>query len=171
MTSGVPLNLLGSNAEKILVGGEHTSRVLREIGAMMALDVITNNCDRLPLVWSNRGNQGNIYFSENGPHAVSIDSKIVPIDAEKSKTLYENYTKRVVELLAVRNFVENLLVDWYEQAVAKNPLVEIAAFRSVRDSIMSCTGCDIQREGIIEVEISVKFQTPIFYVSDASWIP
>lgn len=36
---------------------------LRELGLMLLLDVLLNNGDRLPLIWKNRGNPGNVMFS------------------------------------------------------------------------------------------------------------
>jgi hypothetical protein len=36
---------------------------LRELGRLLALDAVLNNSDRLPLMWNNQGNAGNIMAS------------------------------------------------------------------------------------------------------------
>jgi hypothetical protein len=41
-----------------------TEHRLRDIGLLCALDLFTNNFDRLPTIWKNAGNLGNIRISE-----------------------------------------------------------------------------------------------------------
>eukprot|EP00403_Amphidinium_massartii_P020051 CAMPEP_0178411620 /NCGR_PEP_ID=MMETSP0689_2-20121128/21586_1 /TAXON_ID=160604 /ORGANISM="Amphidinium massartii, Strain CS-259" /LENGTH=522 /DNA_ID=CAMNT_0020032827 /DNA_START=80 /DNA_END=1644 /DNA_ORIENTATION=+ len=58
----------------------------KDLGRLMAFDVLINNFDRMPLVWSNEGNLANIMLSqlagndaEEAPVIVGIDQKISPI--------------------------------------------------------------------------------------------
>ena len=44
---------------------------LRQIGKVMALDVLVNNCDRFPLIRSHQGNAGNLMLNASD-EAVSI---------------------------------------------------------------------------------------------------
>lgn len=98
-------------SEKILHHSDEKigAKVLKEIGRLVALDVITNNSDRLPLVWPNQGNISNVMFAERGPTVISIDAKIIPIDSDKRKDLYDVYAKRVCEVLQVTTSVIILL--------------------------------------------------------------
>jgi hypothetical protein len=49
--------------------------VLRFLGAVAAFDMMINNFDRLPCIWDNRGNPGNIMFTGDG-HPNSIDNMV-----------------------------------------------------------------------------------------------
>lgn len=51
---------------------------LRKIGAILALDVLVNNVDRLPLIWDHQGNPGNLMFDEHfNPVSIGITLLIV----------------------------------------------------------------------------------------------
>jgi len=44
------------------LNSEWSQRVLNDLGLLMALDVFINNWDRIPIIWENKGNPGNILF-------------------------------------------------------------------------------------------------------------
>jgi hypothetical protein len=59
--------------------------VLRAIGRIMALDVFTNNWDRIPLIHDNMGNFGNVILQqpeENVAILVAIDNAMTGIRKE-----------------------------------------------------------------------------------------
>jgi len=39
---------------------------LKELATLLALDVLTNYCDRLPFIWDNPGNSGNLMVTSAG---------------------------------------------------------------------------------------------------------
>lgn len=62
----------GDRASEIFGGGglsENGRSRLRELGRILALDVLCNNGDRFPLIWDNRGNPGNLMLAR-GPGKV-----------------------------------------------------------------------------------------------------
>jgi Actin-fragmin kinase, catalytic len=62
LAEGRPLCALGPHLGSLLCVHTHTGRErLRAIGRVCALDVLCNNWDRLPLIWSNDGNLDNIF--------------------------------------------------------------------------------------------------------------
>jgi hypothetical protein len=82
------------------------ARILREIGAICAFDVLCNNTDRLPLLANNRGNPDNIMLpllsdlddDETAP-VVAIDNTITCIDAFAHADQVGFYCCHVVLLL------------------------------------------------------------------------
>mmetsp|Transcript_8675 Transcript_8675/g.12944 ORF Transcript_8675/g.12944 Transcript_8675/m.12944 type:complete len:437 (-) Transcript_8675:111-1421(-) len=66
---------------------------LRQVGGIMALDVVLNNFDRLPFIWDNKGNAENIFYSDG--KMVAIDNRIV---CPTSKSAREKHLERVEAL-------------------------------------------------------------------------
>lgn len=82
--------------------GAHGKRILRFCGSLLVFDVLVNNYDRLPCMWSNQGNPGNIMFTARG-EPISIDNMPCCFSGEFVK----EYLKRVthlVQLVAQVNF-------------------------------------------------------------------
>eukprot|EP00054_Salpingoeca_dolichothecata_P027164 m.197762 g.197762 ORF g.197762 m.197762 type:complete len:93 (+) comp25882_c0_seq5:47-325(+) len=74
---------------------------LQEIGAVMLLDVLCNNGDRLPLIWDNRGNPGNIMFALGLGKIISLDNQIAPIDKSLHTDAFAEYLAKVSLLYPV----------------------------------------------------------------------
>lgn len=53
---------------------------LREVGKLVALDILCNNWDRIPLLWPNEGNVHNIFFDPR-EGVFGIDNTVCPIPA------------------------------------------------------------------------------------------
>ena len=49
---------------------------VRQIGGIVALDIILNNFDRLPLIWSNLGNGDNVLVDKSGG-VIALDNRVV----------------------------------------------------------------------------------------------
>eukprot|EP00055_Hartaetosiga_balthica_P012604 m.61772 g.61772 ORF g.61772 m.61772 type:complete len:329 (-) comp8005_c1_seq1:320-1306(-) len=68
--------------------------LFRQFGEMSVLDLITNNFDRIPFVWSNQGNlenlmiRGNVMEDDGNLSAVSIDQGTTCITHEKGEAEY-----------------------------------------------------------------------------------
>jgi hypothetical protein len=77
-----------------LADGEH----VRQLGAILALDVLVNNVDRLPLIWDHQGNAGNVMLNERN-QPISIDGQIVGLSAASGRA---EYMARVAGLLRAR---------------------------------------------------------------------
>ncbi len=101
--SGMTMNRISGAA-----GGKYFScdsplakPVLRAIGRIMALDVFTNNWDRIPLIHDNSGNFGNIILQEpreGGAVLVAIDNAMVGIRSEyggRRNAMYDAYLGKV----------------------------------------------------------------------------
>ena len=96
-----------------------TSRLLKDIGSMMVLDVLTNNCDRFPLIWEHRGNPGNIMVDrDDGSCAFSIDGQIIGIDNAEGRA---DYMGRVSTLLTDRNFspIREKIAEWTDYNIGE----------------------------------------------------
>mmetsp|Transcript_23442 Transcript_23442/g.61391 ORF Transcript_23442/g.61391 Transcript_23442/m.61391 type:complete len:403 (+) Transcript_23442:63-1271(+) len=111
---------------------------LREIGRILALDVLCNNGDRFPLIWDNRGNPGNVMMARGVGKAVSIDSQIQPIDAVQHRVHFEAYLDKVRELV--------------ESLKAKGDGEELPQFKRVRDKLLEFTAHDVGTAGTIEMQ-------------------
>jgi hypothetical protein len=80
-----------------------SKRFFNQLGNLIAFDIFCNNGDRLPVVWDNRGNLGNVYiqpFSNDSIDIINLDSNIRIIDIEKYPDEYEKYKKAVVTFLS-----------------------------------------------------------------------
>eukprot|EP00041_Stephanoeca_diplocostata_P016054 m.312304 g.312304 ORF g.312304 m.312304 type:complete len:397 (+) comp20238_c0_seq9:270-1460(+) len=111
---------------------------LREIGRILALDVLCNNGDRLPLIWDNRGNPGNIMMAKGVGKAVSIDSQIQPIDKEAHPDQFQVYMDKVKDL------IRGLKQDGSSK--------ELPQFATVRSKIKEFTQHDVGTQGSIELQ-------------------
>lgn len=71
--------LMGLPANQVLfqADGETRHGIWRQLGRLMALDLLLNNLDRLPLAWTNDGNLGNVML--RGHEVVGIDHAVHPI--------------------------------------------------------------------------------------------
>lgn len=110
----------------------------REIGRILALDVLCNNGDRFPLIWENRGNPGNVMLAHGCGQAVSIDSQIQPIDGTSHPAELEAYLARVRELTVALK--------------AAGDASECAAFKSVREKIAEYCGHDLGDRGTLAMQ-------------------
>uniref|UniRef100_A0A7S0DI85 Actin-fragmin kinase catalytic domain-containing protein n=2 Tax=Amorphochlora amoebiformis TaxID=1561963 RepID=A0A7S0DI85_9EUKA len=59
------------------VSGIPEKSALRQVGGIIALDVVLNNFDRLPLVWNNQGNADNIFLVPEENNMYALDNRIV----------------------------------------------------------------------------------------------
>lgn len=57
-----------------------TSHVLESLGAIMAFDMFIHNHDRLPCIWDNKGNPGNVMFDASTNEPISIDNMMFCLD-------------------------------------------------------------------------------------------
>jgi len=86
----------GANFKTLLKPNtEEAFKRLKDIGKIIALDVLINNWDRFPIIWdAKEGNLDNLFFT--------LDSHIVGIDQSVTSIVEENvgeYLERVSELL------------------------------------------------------------------------
>jgi hypothetical protein len=68
------------------------------IGRMLALDVLINNMDRLPLIWNNNGNPCNVMVAKDG-RILAIDNTPFCIDPELHADAAATYADRVEALV------------------------------------------------------------------------
>jgi len=78
------VGMMGMPAHDYLKKLEGTAepRPWRELGRLMAFDMLVNNLDRLPLAWSNEGNLSNIMLGSSVGTVVGIDQGAAPIKHE-----------------------------------------------------------------------------------------
>jgi len=131
--------------------GENSKKRIKEIARILALDVLTNYGDRLPFIWPNQGNSGNLMLSqsgqficiENGFNALSTSLQI-----EKYKTTVENLLKKLVT----------------------NPEKLIPEFSNINQKIYSFTDYSFQDQGIIQLQKSflefLKWTTQVEILED-----
>lgn len=89
--------LQGVEGQRAL-GGDTSGRILEGVGALVALDCLLNNMDRVPAIWSNEGNFSNIMVLGGGS-VVGIDQQVYPIADAQGRERY---------LSALRGFCEDV---------------------------------------------------------------
>jgi hypothetical protein len=122
---------------------------LRDLGKIVAFDMLINNTDRIPAVWDNNGNLGNLLFDTTGA-IIAIDHVVAPsfFGAANSNQLLEAYLKRVDALLADVCRVQTLAGTAADGTAdgTSQPLT-YPTLKSVRDFIRKATGHDIGTPG------------------------
>jgi len=105
---------------------------MKEIGALLYLDVIINNGDRLPLIWQNQGNSGNLMLDKITGQVISLDTSCNVINNDLyPEKVEEYYTK-------IREFVENLKEH-------KDQVIE--PFQYIGQTIFSFSGYNVGEDG------------------------
>lgn len=148
---------------------EEGKQLLQDMGKMLALDIFMNNSDRLPLIWNNQGNAGNVfvellYGDYNAPVSfklVNLDCQLRSIDKKMYPSEYETYFKRVqvflnkvfafeweqrirsdqdvVKLMGEFHHVVQILRTWMKIDIDIVPSAHIL-FTSFRDTLRSFHG-------------------------------
>jgi predicted amidohydrolase len=119
---------------------------LVQLGNIMALDILLNNWDRLPLIWDNDGNGANIVFTTSGNQVkiFAIDQAITSILNEVEG--YEKYMQRV------RDLIEDLTSpDWNVENSPLNKVVEY--FKVCTGYTILPSGLDSIREGLLSTMV------------------
>eukprot|EP00051_Salpingoeca_urceolata_P016943 m.228034 g.228034 ORF g.228034 m.228034 type:complete len:575 (+) comp18824_c0_seq2:214-1938(+) len=127
---------------------EDGERRLREIGHILAYDALVHNYDRLPCLWDNEGNAGNLMFNKSGD-PVAIDSLVSCFDPEVGKVAFKAYLGRVRELL---------------ETIADDPGSEHPRVMRIRNMLLKGRGTeadesycppmlyDIGEDGVVEIQ-------------------
>eukprot|EP01105_Mastigella_eilhardi_P021398 TRINITY_DN517_c1_g1_i1.p1 TRINITY_DN517_c1_g1~~TRINITY_DN517_c1_g1_i1.p1 ORF type:complete len:959 (-),score=233.08 TRINITY_DN517_c1_g1_i1:75-2735(-) len=96
---------------------EHANRAVRELGRLIALDILCNNWDRIPLLWPNEGNVHNIFFDVEDRSVYGIDNSMATIPKGPKRDAYIARLRKVLsnitaapsvvceEMAAVRQFL------------------------------------------------------------------
>lgn len=77
-----------------------------QVGQMLALDVLLNNGDRIPLIWDNQGNGGNVYIvrlSGGKYQVINLDAGVRSIDPNEHNEQFQEYKELVLGFLARLN--------------------------------------------------------------------
>lgn len=109
---------------------------LRALGHLGALDMLTNNWDRMPFVWDNAGNWKNIVL-HRGEHTweiIGIDQGFTAIVVAEGM---EKYTERI---------------EKYITKLVLHPEKEASETKSVREILRGHTTYDIQTHGSLEIQ-------------------
>jgi hypothetical protein len=80
MVAGQQLNAISEADAAHYFDGETPESIafLTQMGRIIALDVLLNNWDRLPVIWDNEGNWGNLIVSHDSGRCVSTFPKLMP---------------------------------------------------------------------------------------------
>jgi len=116
---------------------ENSLRRIDELARILVLDVLTNFGDRLPFVWPNQGNSGNLMITETGQF-ICVENGFNVI---KDPVQIEKYKKIVGDLL---------------KKVALNPRQEIPEFQHINQKIMSYSDYSFQPEGVIALQLAFR---------------
>jgi len=113
---------------------------LQELGAVLVVDILTNNGDRFPVpIWGNQGNAGNVMFSPHHGIVMSIDSQIMAISPQYPEEL-QLYLKKI------DNFVQHLIA---------NDDVCVSDLGRISGMILNFSQYDIGKKGIQEIRKGV----------------
>eukprot|EP01113_Clastostelium_recurvatum_P019416 TRINITY_DN2288_c0_g1_i1.p1 TRINITY_DN2288_c0_g1~~TRINITY_DN2288_c0_g1_i1.p1 ORF type:complete len:449 (+),score=99.07 TRINITY_DN2288_c0_g1_i1:127-1473(+) len=133
--------------------------LLRDMGRINSMDVLINNWDRLPLIWDNKGNAGNMLFVKDKRtrllRPVAIDNSVTCIDS--SAALHENFAEYMDKVRCIFNEIASTF-EWEQ-----GPLFEgvrekfvITCFerqpsvKNIRDFIKANERYDIGERGMRE---------------------
>eukprot|EP01087_Luapelamoeba_hula_P011633 TRINITY_DN3179_c0_g1_i1.p1 TRINITY_DN3179_c0_g1~~TRINITY_DN3179_c0_g1_i1.p1 ORF type:complete len:359 (-),score=71.42 TRINITY_DN3179_c0_g1_i1:61-1137(-) len=138
-TGGKDLETLPRSSAAWLLGMKADQKEnlrLRALGNLAALDMLTNNWDRIPFVWDNSGNWKNVILhkSEKGWELVGIDHGFTAIVIPEGM---EKYTARV---------------NTYVSKLVKQPSKEASETKSVREILRGHTTYDIGEAGSVEIQ-------------------
>lgn len=124
-------------------------RRLRELGQVLALDIFINNCDRVPTVFDNAGNPGNVLFSHGAAtdraQVVAVDQDVTAVDP-KTKAGAVQANLRTI-LSRATTFVTEVKAACAAGATA-DAGVRFKILDSVRKYITPYTLQDFGKEGI-----------------------
>mmetsp|Transcript_97029 Transcript_97029/g.274168 ORF Transcript_97029/g.274168 Transcript_97029/m.274168 type:complete len:539 (+) Transcript_97029:86-1702(+) len=126
-------SMMGMDAHKHLQELQRSgaASVWQDLGRLMALDMLINNFDRLPLAWGNDGNLGNVLLGSSLGPVVGIDQCVAPITHAEG---LRKYTLRVREAVVEARDGEAKAFAAVKEAVYNNTAVELTAadFAGVR---------------------------------------
>lgn len=92
---GVPM--MGMPAHEQLSAARGESPLWTQLGRLMAFDMLINNFDRLPLVWSNEGNFGNVMLGSRLGPVIGIDQSVNLINHPAGLTAYLQRVRKAHE--------------------------------------------------------------------------
>jgi len=133
---GVQFDQFNTENSKLLL----QSHVLKDIGSLIAFDMLINNWDRLPFIWKNDGNPKNIIFDLNQSLIYGIDNSITSIDITIFSSNFQSYKREVDSAL-------NQIFD--------NPNKESTNTKRVRDFIKLYSGIDIGEIGCVQIQLGI----------------
>lgn len=144
---GKDLEQLGPQA-KSLFESPDGPRLFREMGRLVCLDIVTNNWDRLPIIWDNDGNFRNLYLEqrEGKDHhrtkwsVVGIDQGITAVKREVHPEGHDKYMSRV----------ESLVVH-----IATRPGEEAEELQRFRDCIRTELAIDLRPSDSLEIQAGI----------------
>jgi len=116
---------------KLSVNG---AKNLQNLGVILAVDVLTNYSDRLPFIWVNPGNSGNLMVTNKGQF-ISIENGIATFATNSPP--YESYMKKVTSLL---------------EDLAKDPNSIKPAFANINEKFLEFTGVNLEDIAVLEIQ-------------------
>lgn len=130
----------------------------RELGRLMAFDMLLNNLDRLPLAWTNDGNLGNVMLGSSQGAVVGIDQSVHPISHPDGLL---RYLDRVREAALEARDGEGRHFEAVRSAIATNTAVTpgTEALQSLRG------GCLELLASVVRLEASAGLDTVLSAVS------
>jgi len=130
---------------------ENSLKRIKELSRILALDVLTNYGDRLPFIWPNQGNSGNLMLSQSGQF-ICIENGFNVLNTSAQ---FEKY----------KSTVENLL-----KKLVTNPDKPITEFSDINQRIYSFTDYSFQDKGIIQLQKAflefLKWTTQVEIIED-----
>jgi hypothetical protein len=77
MIIGESLTSLSAERTKLLFGAQCDESIdfLQQLGEIMALDILLDNWDRIPIIWDNPGNWANVILAKNDQKYVTFCGK------------------------------------------------------------------------------------------------
>ena len=84
-------------------------KVLHDIGKMIVMDIVLNNCDRFPLglIWDHEGNPSNILFSIRKNRLACIDQPFMAIFDSKQRSQYLQKVQAFSNVCVKENRLDN----------------------------------------------------------------
>lgn len=159
--------MMGLPAHQLLCGKDAFSDLpglWHALGRLAAFDILINNFDRLPLVWSNDGNLGNVMLGSRGGAVVGIDQAVHPINHVEG---LENYKERVRKLVIALRGESDACLKGVQEAVFNNTAAtlgqtELAAVRAGALEFLRNAAALSDLDGVLDEVCGAVFRESAF---------
>eukprot|EP01125_Pyxidicula_operculata_P018676 TRINITY_DN6654_c0_g1_i1.p1 TRINITY_DN6654_c0_g1~~TRINITY_DN6654_c0_g1_i1.p1 ORF type:complete len:410 (-),score=38.00 TRINITY_DN6654_c0_g1_i1:9-1238(-) len=118
---------------------ENFHKKIGGLARILALDLLLNYSDRLPFIWANQGNSGNVMITNQGQF-ISIENSITPFDPSTQSKKFQDYQAQVKKLFS---------------KLLSSPRGYIPEFENIQQKFLEFTDYSWQQEGTVLLQLAM----------------